>query len=306
MKQGLFIINPSSGTQNFMDKIKDITGRLIVSQICNKIDVFYTEKVDDALFKAASLRPGEYDFVVSVGGDGTLNEVINGIVISGSEIPVAIISAGTVNDFASSLVLPQEPEDFCQMIRNYSTRMIDVGAVNNKYFINVVAAGFMSDIGFKVTKDKKAFMGKMAYYLEGMAEVPNQLGNTFHMKFTTEEKVVDEEIMLFLVTNSKSVGGFNEMAPLASVMDGLLDVVIIKKMDIFQMIPLLISLLQGNHVNHPAVEYIQTKKVKVENLSGQDIMVDYDGEYLDDRFPLNIRISKHGISLLVTEQDKEE
>ena len=72
------------------------------------------------------------------------------------------------------------------------------------------------------------------------------------------------------------------------------------------MIPLLISLLQGNHVNHPAVEYIQTKKVKVENLSGQDIMVDYDGEYLDDRFPLNIRISKHGISLLVTEQDKEE
>ena len=80
-----------------------------MDQICNTIDVFYTEKQDDAQNKAASLQPGEYDFVVAVGGDGTLNEVINGIIISKSEIPVAVISAGTVNDFATYLNLPQTP-----------------------------------------------------------------------------------------------------------------------------------------------------------------------------------------------------
>jgi len=299
MKKGLFIINPSSGKQNYMERIREICGRLITDQICNKIEVFYTEKKDDAFFKAGSLKSGEYDFVVSVGGDGTLNEVINGVVISETSIPVAVISTGTVNDFASSLSLPREPEEFCQMIREFRHEIVDVGAVNNKYFINVVAAGFMSDIGYKVTKDKKAVMGRLAYYLEGAAEIPNQLGSTYPMRFTTEDKVVEEEVMLFMITNSKSVGGFNVIAPLASVSDGLLDVVIIKKMDIFQMLPLMISLLQGDHVNHPAVEYMQTKKVKVELLFEEPLMVDYDGEYLDDSFPLNIRLSKHGIALLV-------
>ena len=73
---------------------------------------------------------------------------------------------------------------------------------------------------------------------------------------------------------------------------------------IFQMIPLMISLLQGDHVNHPAVEYLQTKSIQIENLSGKAIMVDYDGEYLEDTFPLNIRLSTHGISLLIP-ADKE-
>ena len=103
--KGLFIINPSSGRQNFIDKIKEIAGMLVIDQICNTIDVFYTEKQDDALNKAAALEKGQYDFVVAVGGDGTLNEVINGVVLSQSNTPVAVISAGTVNDFATYLNL---------------------------------------------------------------------------------------------------------------------------------------------------------------------------------------------------------
>ena len=177
--KGLFIINPSSGRQNFQDKIQDIAGKLIMDQICNTIDVFYTEKQDDALNRAAELQKGEYDFVVSVGGDGTLNEVINGIMLSGSEIPVAAISAGTVNDFATYLELPQDVGDFCRMIQDYQTKEVDVGKVDGKYFINVLAAGIFSDIGFRVTKDKKAAMGKLAYYLEGATAIPEQLGNSF-------------------------------------------------------------------------------------------------------------------------------
>ncbi len=115
--KGLFIINPSSGRQNFIDKIKEIAGMLVIDQICNTIDVFYTEKQDDALNKAAALEKGQYDFVVAVGGDGTLNEVINGVVLSQSNTPVAVISAGTVNDFATYLNLPQTPKEFCDMIR---------------------------------------------------------------------------------------------------------------------------------------------------------------------------------------------
>ena len=297
--KGLFIINPSSGIQNFHDKIKDITGTLIMDQICNTIDVFYTEKQDDAQNKAASLQPGEYDFVVAVGGDGTLNEVINGIIISKSEIPVAVISAGTVNDFATYLNLPQTPAEFCKMIKNFQLKRVDAGRVNQKYFINVVAAGLLSDIGFKVDKDKKAVLGKLAYYLEGAIDLPKQFSKTLNLRFITEEKTMEEEVFLFMVTNSQSVGGFREMAPLASTSDGKLDVVIIRKMDIFQVTPLLIGLVQGEHVNHPSVEYFQTQKLTIENMDDQEINVDYDGEKLMDGFPIQIEMIPGAIQIVV-------
>ena len=297
--KGLFIINPSSGRQNFHDKIKDITGTLIMDQICNTIDVFYTEKQDDAQNKAASLQPGEYDFVVAVGGDGTLNEVINGIIISKSEIPVAVISAGTVNDFATYLNLPQTPAEFCKMIKNFQLKRVDAGRVNQKYFINVVAAGLLSDIGFKVDKDKKAVLGKLAYYLEGAIDLPKQFSKTLNLRFITEEKTMEEEVFLFMVTNSQNVGGFREMAPLASTSDGKLDVVIIRKMDIFQVTPLLIGLVQGEHVNHPSVEYFQTQKLTIENMDDQEINVDYDGEKLMDGFPIQIEMIPGAIQIVV-------
>ena len=123
--KGLFIINPSSGRQNFIDKIKEIAGMLVIDQICNTIDVFYTEKQDDALNKAAALEKGQYDFVVAVGGDGTLNEVINGVVLSQSNTPVAVISAGTVNDFATYLNLPQTPREFCDMIADFKLKKVE-------------------------------------------------------------------------------------------------------------------------------------------------------------------------------------
>lgn len=297
--KGLFIINPSSGRQNFLDKIKEITGDLIMNQICNTLDVFYTEKQDDALNKAAGLQPGEYDFVVAVGGDGTLNEVINGIIIGKSEIPVAVISAGTVNDFANYLKLPQTSKEFCEMIQGYQLKRVDAGRVNEKYFINVVAAGLLSDIGFKVAKDKKAVIGKLAYYLEGAIDLPKQFNRTMKLHFESEEKTLEEEILLFMVTNSQSVGGFREIAPLASTSDGVFDVVIIKKMDIFQVLPLLISILQGDHVNHPSVEYFQTSRLKIENMDEETINVDYDGEQLMSGFPLDVELIPGAIQIIV-------
>lgn len=300
--KGLFIINPSSGRQNFHDKIKEIAGNLIMDQICNTIDVFYTEKQDDALNKAAGLKPGEYDFMVAVGGDGTLNEVINGSILSKSDIPVAVISAGTVNDFANYLKLPQTPKEFCDMIKEFHLKKVDAGRVNEKYFINVVAAGLLSDIGFKVEKDKKAVLGKLAYYLEGAIDLPKQFSRTMHMRFSCDDRVIEEELLLFMVTNSQSVGGFREIAPMASTSDGMFDVIIIKKMDIFQITPLLISILQGDHVNHPAVEYFQTNRLKIENLDENEINVDYDGEQLMSGFPLDIELIPAAVKIVIPPQ----
>ncbi len=301
--KGLFIINPSSGRQNFQEKLKSITGKLIMEQICSNIDVFYTEKKDDALHKAADLTPEEYDFVVSVGGDGTLNEVIQGVIIGGSKIPVAVLSTGTVNDFANYLKLPQTPKDFCAMIKNFETKCVDAGKINDKYFINVVAAGLMTDIGYKVGKDQKAIMGKLAYYLEGAIDFPQKFGQTMNLEFISDKGTMVEEVLLFMVANSSSVGGFKGMMPMASTTDGQFDVIIIKKMDIFKAVPLMISILQGDHIRHPSVTYFQTSHLRIESMFGENYKVDYDGEQLDVGFPLEVETVPGAVHIIVPGED---
>lgn len=299
--KGLFIINPSSGKQNIDSMLREIMATLILDQICSHVDVFYIKGKDDAKNRAAELKPGDYDFIVSVGGDGTLNEVTNGLILSESNIPMAIISAGTVNDFATYMKLPQTADGFCQMIKDFQTKKVDVGRVNNEYFINVLAAGLLTDIAYKVPKDKKAVLGKMAYYLEGVKEFPKQLSQNMTLTFNSKEYSGTEDIMLFLVANSKSVGGFADAAPLASVSDGYLDVMIIKKMALLTEAPdLIFKLFQGEHPKHPSIEYFQTKELSVlptEQTAG--IAIDYDGEILEEGLPVDISIVPEALNLII-------
>ena len=260
--KGLFIINPSSGKQNIDSMLREIMATLILDQICSHV----------------------YDFIVSVGGDGTLNEVTNGLILSESNIPMAIISAGTVNDFATYMKLPQTADGFCQMIKDFQTKKVDVGRVNNEYFINVLAAGMLTDIAYKVPKDKKAVLGKMAYYLEGVKEFPKQLSQNMTLTFNSKEYSGTEDIMLFLVANSKSVGGFADAAPLASVSDGYLDVMIIKKMALLTEAPdLIFKLFKGEH--------------PTEQTAG--IAIDYDGEILEEGLPVDISIVPEALNLII-------
>ena len=278
--KGLFIINPSSAKQNIDSMLREIMATLILDQICSHVDVFYTKGKDDAKNRAAELKPGDYDFIVSVGGDGTLNEVTNGLILSESNIPMAIISAGTVNDFATYMKLPQTADGFCQMIKDFQTKKVDVGRVNNEYFINVLAAGMLTDIAYKVPKDKKAVLGKMAYYLEGVKEFPKQLSQNMTLTFNSKEYSGTEDIMLFLVANSKSVGGFADAAPLAP--------------------DLIFKLFQGEHPKHPSIEYFQTKELSVlptEQTAG--IAIDYDGEILEEGLPVDISIVPEALNLII-------
>ena len=299
--KGLFIINPSSGKQNIESTLREIMANLVLNQITSHIDVFYTQKKNDAKNRAAQLKPGEYDYVVSVGGDGTLNEVTNGLILSGSNTPLAIISAGTVNDFATYMKLPQTAEDFCRMIEEFQTKKVDIGKVNNEYFINVLAAGMLTDIAYKVPKDKKAVLGKMAYYLEGVKEFPKQLAQNMTLSFHSKEFNDTLDIMLFLVTNSKRVGGFADAAPLASVSDGYLDVLILKKMDLlFEAPDLIIKWFQGDHPKHPAIEYFQTKELSVlPTEKTAEIAIDYDGEILEEGLPIDISIIPEALNLII-------
>ena len=120
MKRCLIIINPSSGKHIIQNKLDRIIGQL--QNIVEHFEIFYTEKKDDAYYKAKDCDENQYDFIMSVGGDGTLNEVISGMVDSHKKIPLCILAAGTVNDFANHLNLPQSTHQFIQMIEIFQVQ----------------------------------------------------------------------------------------------------------------------------------------------------------------------------------------
>lgn len=293
-----FIINPSSGRQNFLKTIEGIVGKLIIDQIVSTIDVFYTKKQDDAKDAAMAMKKGEYDFVVAIGGDGTLNEVVNGVILGKSETPIAVISAGTVNDFGTYLELPQNIDDFCEMIRQFKVKSVDVGDVNGRYFMNVLAGGLLTDVGYKVPKELKALFGKMAYYVEGAKDIPKSMFNSVKIRFKSEEYTEDADTLMFIVANSQSVGGFKNAVPLASVSDGLLDVLVLKKVEVGQISNLLIKLCQGDHINHPRVEYFQTKEIDIEMLGDEELTVDFDGECFG-QLPVKVKVIPDAIKIVV-------
>lgn len=299
--KALFIINPSSGRQNFFNMVEQLIGRLVMQQLVPHIDVFYTKKQNDAKERAAQIVENEYDFVTAVGGDGTLNEVINGVILSKTKTPIAVISAGTVNDFANCLNLPQGIDDFCEMIKTFKCKDVDVGKVNDRYFVNVLAGGLLTDVGYKVPKELKAIMGKMAYYVEGAKDLPKNLFRTVKVRFESEEYTKDVDAVVFIIANSRSVGGFKNMASLASVSDGLLDVIVLRKVEFPYITNFLIKILQGDHINHPSVDYFQTKALKIEYIGDKEpVTVDYDGECLGE-LPVEIEVAPKAIQLLVRE-----
>ena len=162
-----FIINPSSGKQNFLKSIESVVGCLVLNQVVNQVDVVYTKQEGDALLEAREIKKGEYDFVVSVGGDGTLNDVVNGLMEGGSETPLAVISVGTANDFAQYAKPPQTPEAFCKMIMEFKIRCIDVGRINDRYFINQTATRIMDLTNQAIVN----YIGDYDYYLEKKDEM---------------------------------------------------------------------------------------------------------------------------------------
>lgn len=292
----LFIINPSSGTKTIQKKLDKIIGQLILKQIVQHVEVFYTEKKDDAYHRCLAIQDNDYDFIVSVGGDGTVNEIIRGFVEKHLQTPLAILPGGTVNDFANHLQLPSTTHKFIQMIKNMKTMSVDIGKVNEQYFANVIAGGMFSDISFQVSKSEKEKFGPLAYYVTGLRQLPTQLSTTLHLKITTEKESFEEDARLFMVTNTSQVGGLKNITPYASVQDGELDLLLIKKCSPPEMMSILNAYLLKHLENNSYIRYIQAKQITIE--CQENIIYDIDGEE-GTNFPIHISVVHKALNVII-------
>ena len=218
--------------------------------------------------------PMEYRQIIVAGGDGTINVCVNEMLTCGLELPLAIFPTGTANDFAYYFSLPLEIEKMLDIALGEYTRSVDVGVCNDAYFINVAALGSLVDTSQKTDPNLKNTLGIFSYYLKGLTEIANL--RPLPVTLITQEKTYEENMYFMLVMNGKSAGGFKKIAPESEVNDGLLDVILFREMPMYELGPLFVKVMQGQHVSHKNVLSFQTNKMRVE--SSVYIPTDVDGE----------------------------
>ncbi|MHA6482751.1 diacylglycerol kinase [Paenibacillus sp. strain BS8-2] len=274
MKRARLIYNPTSGREEMKRRLPDILQRLDQGGI--EATVHATVGEGDATIAAADAAERGYDMIIAAGGDGTLYEVINGLANKPNRPPLGILPVGTTNDFARATGIPKHWEYACDLIIGQYTRPIDVGKANERYFINIAGGGSLTELTYDVPSKLKTMIGQLAYYMKGLEKM-TRLRPT-ELKFEAAG-VGDfhDEFMMFLICNSNSVGGFERLAPESKLDDGLLDVLLIKRMNLAEFIRLVTLALRGEHLNDSHVIHFRTNELKV--TTPDYVQINLDGEY---------------------------
>ena len=295
------IMNPSSGRETARLNVEDMLAYLVSLGMMERADIYYTSGKNDATRFAAATDPSEYDYLIAVGGDGTVNEVVTGMLNAGVDIPLAIYTSGTVNDFATINRLPTSPSEFARMLMNPSKLKVDCGKAGDSFFLNVLAAGLLTDVAYKVPSDLKTVFGPAAYWISAAKDL-SAISRTLPVSFKTETAEYNEDIVMFLISNTKSVGGFRKLMKKADLTDGKLDVLILKKLDAGDFMPLVGNFLVGDHINNDRVIYFQTDKLEISSNGDSPIIVDIDGEK-GPALPIKVECIHDAVTLVVPREE---
>ncbi len=275
------IINPVSGSDSAPHYIEQI--QRILEPRFGELEVCTTEKAGDAREMAAEAVRNGCTHVFSAGGDGTLNEVLNGVANESAgfeQITFGVIPLGTGNDFANAaLFLPEDVEAALQILANDKVVAVDVGKVNEYFFVNVSAGGFIAEVSEAVDPTLKSVAGKLAYLIGGAQVLLDYESVTTNVKFSyaSGEKVRRTfNIEMFAVCNSKMVGGGRLIAPDAQIDDGLLDVCIFEATDTLDFLTTLAQVASGGHIGDENVTFFRVSEIEFE--FEREINVNADGE----------------------------
>ena len=298
------ILNPSSGRETARSNIENVLSYLAMKGSIERADINYTAKRFDAMNFAMDTDPDEYDILIAAGGDGTVNEVVTGLMRAEIDMPVAIYNSGTVNDFATINRLPSAPQDFARMLEDPELVRVDCGKAGESYFMNVLAAGSFADVIYNVQPDLKTAFGPVAYWISAMKDIPS-LNNSEHIIIHNGDETIETDAVMFFVSNTSSVGGFRNLMSQADVTDGLLDVMILKKIEKTEIMPLFGKILVGDHINSDKVIYFQATDFSIEAPDAENkITLDLDGEK-GPSLPIRISCVPRAINLVTPRKDNQ-
>ncbi|NLG05514.1 MAG: YegS/Rv2252/BmrU family lipid kinase [Clostridia bacterium] len=225
-KKLLFIVNPQAGKGLIKNRIMEIINRFTIAGY--EVTVAPTLGPKDAILIAKE-RARDYDLLVCSGGDGTLDEVVTGMMKCDCKAPIGYIPSGSTNDFAKSLKIPFSVRKATELIIQNHQFACDIGSFNDDVFVYIAAFGIFTDVSYGTKQEVKNVLGHMAYLLEGMKRLPD-VNQSCHMHIEYDDQVIDEEFVFGMITNSYSVGGFKSITGKhVELDDGVFEVTLIKK-----------------------------------------------------------------------------
>jgi diacylglycerol kinase (ATP) len=265
------ICNPGAGSVDDRDSIRAKLERFPESSIC------FTEQNGDGMRLAKEAVAAGCERVIAAGGDGTLNEVINGVAPHFERLEVGLVPLGTGNDFARMLELPTAVDDCIDVLLGGNTRTTDVVRVTSdcvRYFINVSAGGFSGTVNEKMTPEIKQSWGPLAY-LRCAAEALPEL-RAYRTEITLDEDAAGLALDLYnvVIANGRYVAGGTLIAPEAEIDDGLLDVVLIPQNPAGDLALVVAQVLVGSHLKSEGVVFRRAAKVAVRSTPGMWFNVD--------------------------------
>ncbi|OMP66055.1 hypothetical protein BTO28_14245 [Domibacillus epiphyticus] len=289
MKKAMIIANPSSGKEQAEKYIDQIRQKLLTSGY--DVNICLTEGEGDATRFAKEACHLKYDAIIAMGGDGTMNETVNGIAEQPHRPAMGVVPLGTVNDFARALHVPLEPQEAIQVLGG-GVKPADIGKVNNRHFLNIIALGGIAEATGEVTSDQKTALGTLAYIVEGLKTLREK--TPFHLTVETDNGLYEEESLLFLAALTNSVAGFEKLAPEAEVADGQFHCFIVKDVALPKLIRIGAALLKGDFQEDPDVIYFKSKELKIKSSVGLKANVDGD---MGDAVPLHLKVLKGHLSV---------
>lgn len=294
MKKVKFIYNPFSGENLILNNLDTI---IKLYQGKNLQIIPFRISLDTPLEKAFIDIDETYDHILAAGGDGTINQVVNLMKNNNLDLPLAVLPVGTANDFAKLIGATSDIEENCKKILNSTPKPVDLGLVNDKYFINVFSYGLFTDVSQKTPTHLKNIFGKLAYYYSGIKELPTF--KSLNIEVQSEEMNYSGEALIFFVFNGKTAGNIN-IAYNSEITDGLLDVIIVKPGSIISTISSLLKFFKGEHLEESTnLIHFKTANLKVncKDFNNNNITTDIDGEP-GPEFPLTITCLTNSLNLI--------
>jgi diacylglycerol kinase (ATP) len=288
------IYNPTAGREAMRQNLPNILDHLEKGGF--EVSCAMTHRAHEATEAAKQACLDEYDYVFAAGGDGTINEVINGLAVMENRPTLGILPSGTTNDLARALNLPRDWRQAVEIINQCHAVPMDIGQVGEGFFINIAGCGRLTEITYEVPSKLKTHLGQLAYYMKGLEKLPRL--KPIHLAISSPHLEFEGKAMLCLIANSNSVGGFEKLAPGASLSDGMFDVILVKQVSLPELVKLASLALRGEHTTSDRVIYFQTDQLTVSGAEGETVDLNLDGEF-GGPLPQTFRCLKHHLNVLV-------
>lgn len=257
----MIIMNPKAGRGTAKTALFTLCDGFTAMQ--DSVNVFVTQ-YDNHAKELCIEHASKFDILVCLGGDGTWNEVVNGMMFLHQKPHLAYLPSGTINDFASTLKLPKSASRLIEKIETAVPFCCDIGKFNKRYFTYVAAFGIFTEISYSTPQNAKHSFGKAAYIMEGMKQLTKI--PTYHIKAIIEEEVIEDDCIFGCISNSKYVAGFTSVnAQYAELDDGLFEILLIRRPNNPLDVQTILSALLKREVNEHWMYFRKSSSIHIES-----------------------------------------